>query len=215
MGKGISDILEIASKQEEGDFIKKNYFKLSSSGDSAVVRFLEQGDDVTWCYVHPISFPGKQYPIRIPCRNQSDNDPDSCPACAQDIQRGFRGYINLIWRDAGEDGEDTIALWEQGIGVFSELGSKDQTYEGLSSRDFRITRKGTGKKSTRYFIEPAEVDSGPKSLSKNDKELLKIKYDLNQVIQPPTYERYEEMLGQSSESADIEEEETKINPFMK
>ena len=69
-----------------------------------------------------------------------------------------------IRRDEGgqrivEYEEDQVAVWNSGIRVFQSLSDKDLMYAGLKSRDFRVTRRGTGLDTT-YAIDPADADSG-------------------------------------------------------
>lgn len=214
MGKGLAQAQAIAEAQaENGNFVKREYFKLANSGDSAIVRFLEQGEDVTWCYCHRVRLAGKAFPSTIPCRNQ-DDDGTSCPACEQGIDKTYRGYINLIWRNAGDDGSDKLALWEQGVNVFSELGTQDVSAKGLSSRDFRITRKGSGLKTT-YSITPADIDSGPQPMSDTDKKIAAEKYDLNELINPPSEERWTQLLGGVQDEPEDTGEVKRLNPFMR
>lgn len=211
------------------------YFKLPNSGDSAIVRFLEQGDEVSWCWTHSIPPRGNQkFGDDVPCRDQEGTG-TPCPGCEQGLYKSFKGFINLIWRDGPvykrndqgwleKDGNnrpivvsrrDTIALWEAGIMVFDELNGLDATYKGLSSRDFKVTRRGEGL-NTRYNIVPADPDAGPQPMSDADRELAKTKMDLNELTTPPAYENWGAGGVSSSQttSETFKPPVTDVNPFL-
>lgn len=200
MARGFSSVKEAGADIEkrknaaaEGDFPKRVYFDIDP-GQSAVVRFLEQGDEVNWAWVHELDpFPGKTYGPKVPCRDQDEEGRkigESCPGCEDDRKRSFRGVINLIWRGGGEDGEDVVATWIKGPVVFVDtLDPLDTTYKGLSSRDFTITRKGSGRDTT-FNIFPTDPDGGPKALSKADKALAEEKPDLTYFVEAPSYDEW-------------------------
>jgi hypothetical protein len=192
---------EIEARRNSGG---GGFFKLDP-GQSAVVRFLEQGDGIHWCWAHEVPVAGRQFGEDVPCIDK-DGKGDPCPGCERDIKRRVRGHINVIWREAPKlvrdsegktvrdgsgkvqfDGtEDRIVTWTQGIQTFDDLADKDVTYKGLMSRDFRITRKGSGLQ-TKYVIEPANPDGGPQELSTADVKLAESKPDLQEKITPPGY----------------------------
>ena len=69
--------------------------------------------------------------------------------------------------------DDQVALWKCSWTTYEELDGKDADYKGLKSRDFVVTRHGTGMK-TKYRIEPAmnaEGESVRAPMSEHDKEL--------------------------------------------
>jgi hypothetical protein len=149
---------------------------------------------------------------KVPCRDQDEEGKrtgEPCPGCERELRRSFQGQINLIWRDApvlardennriikDSNGNvqiagkaDQVAVWTAGITVFEELDGKDATYRGLASRDFIVTRRGSGL-STKYSIEPADPDAGATELSDADKALEAEKYDLTPDVTPPSYEAW-------------------------
>ncbi len=220
-----------------------SFFRLPEAGDSAVVRFIVDDKPLTWAWCHSKKNERGQW-RSYPCLDQdAEGEPtgDACPGCEQggDVaKRRFRGFINLIWRDApvfardednkfikGKDGkyvvsghQDRVATWEQGIEVFKKLQKLDANYKGLMSRDFRITREGEGM-STVYEIFPAEPDGGPQELSDNDKALLAGDLpDLNKKIAKQTYDEWGTDGGgqQQEESTSVANGTTKQdNPFLK
>jgi hypothetical protein len=194
----------------DGDFTPRLYFKLEP-GASATVRFLEQGDEVNWAWVHEIPVEGKPYGTKVPCRDQDEEGRrigEQCPGCEQDLKRTFRGAINLIWRGAGEEGEDVVATWISGPRVFVDtLDPLETAYRGLGSRDFVITRKGSGR-DTAYSVLPADPDGGAKPLSAVDKKLNKDKQDVSYFVEPPAYEEW----GKAKKKTQGETTKTFVEP---
>jgi hypothetical protein len=203
--KATADIA--ARRGSGGDFVRANYFQIGS-GENACVRFLEQDDDVAWCWVHQTPAPaGRQYGDDVACLDQEDED-IPCPGCEDGLKRKFKGFINVIWfdgpvykRDAEnklvkKDGQkqiidtrDQVALWTSGSRVFENLEEINTKYKGLSSRKFEIKRKGE-KLDTTYLITPWDVDSGREDFSSKEEKLLKDKHDLNLFTKPPSYEEF-------------------------
>jgi hypothetical protein len=208
---------------ESGDRQRRLYFRLKD-GESAVVRFLEEGDELHWAWVHQLPASGNyEWGRKIPCRDQGEEGEPigaRCPGCERGDKRTFQGVVNLIWRNApvikrdennrierdsnGKpliDGSmDAVSLWISGITVFEELLDLHENY-GLMSRDFLIKRKGD-KFNTRYSILPANPDGGAQKLSKKDEALASEKYDLADYVTAPsyddwgkTYQRKEEALA--------------------
>lgn len=231
MPKGFAAIQEAAERASTN---KKNDWGpphkkliLPDHGSNATIRFLEQGDEVYSYWLHNFS---KQdgvngWKVDFPCLDSND-DGTPCPGCEYDLHRTFKGLINVIWRDApvyetDSDGrfvrdargnfnqigeEDQVAVWKQGIRVFTMLGQKDVAYKGLGSRDFVVTRSGTKADNTTYAVEPADVDGGPQPMSEADLKLAENKYNLEEIANFKTYdevvELIEEHLGSNDSSTD-------------
>lgn len=173
-----------------------------------IIRFLEQGDDVAWCWAHELPpEQGRSFGGVTPCLNQ-DGKGQACPGCEMGKKRKIQGWINIIMRDAplferGSDGKiirnpmtqapnvvgsaDQVFVWNSGSNLFSTLGNKDRAFKGLMSRDFEVIRTGE-KFQTAYSIEPVDADSGPQPMSKADLELAANKADTNEFLIPETYE---------------------------
>lgn len=197
-----------------------NYKKLFilQPNESAVVRFLETGDDIVSAYVHHVRIPGRKMPVKIVCRDQDSETGahigEDCPGCeSADVdvaKRRLQGAINVLWRDAPvferdsdnklvrdnrnkpvvASREDQIAVWTSGVMVFDDLVREDiETPGGLVGRDWKVTRTGEGR-DTEYDIRPAERDGGPQPLSKADKELASKKYDLVEYEVAPPYSEW-------------------------
>src|SRR5262245_63850796 len=68
------------------------WFKLQS-GETATVRFLEQGDEFTWCWVHEMPPRGKQrWGDDTPCLDQ-ERTGNPCPACEQGLDKIGRAHV--------------------------------------------------------------------------------------------------------------------------
>lgn len=231
MPKGFSAIKAAAEKMNSGGGSGNVlYFKLPKSGDSAEVRFLEEGDDVYSYWYHDFTNVNKKqgWKTKVPCLDQDDNG-TPCPGCEEDLPRKFQGLVNVIWRNGpvyAKDDEgnidwenqkgtgDVLAVWRQGITVFSKaLARKDITYKGLSSRDFEIAREGSGLQNTSYSVEPVVVDGETKAvpMSKEDKALAKEKYDLEEIARFHDYDEskkiIEKKIAEYSGSDDDEDDD--------
>lgn len=217
-----------------GEFTRRKFFRIGS-GDTAVVRFLEQGDDVTsvWCHQLPATGNRKFGPF-VPCRDQDQETGErigeDCPGCEDGLKKKFRGYINVLWRDApvfatetdGEgrektnykkivSNEDQVVIWETGIEVFEDLQILDTDWNGLSSREFKIRRKGDGL-DTKYYISPADPDGGPTKVSKSDQTLIdEERYDLNELTSPGSYDTWGKFGG--GQSKEITAVDSDASPF--
>lgn len=188
-----------ARKNSGGDtiFVKELWPGLRQDRSSVVVRFLDSGSEIVSAWTHEYRRPGASKSEFYRCLD-SDSQGEPCPVCEMGVKRTFKGAINLIWRnspivardsegkavknEAGEyvidRHEDIVATWFQGITVFEELADADATYKGLTTRDFKITRKGL-KLTTRYTIVPSDPDAGAVPFSDKDTELSAQRYDLN------------------------------------
>lgn len=209
-------------KNSGGDYGPKELWPgLRNNGDSVTVRFLEQGDEVHCAWMHEYKKPNQNKSEFVKCLDQND-DGTPCPGCENGVKRTFKGYINVIWRDSPqlkrdpetnraikdeatgqyviEGAKDEVAVWVQGITVFEDLADKDQTYRGLSSRDFKITRRGL-KLSTKYIIDPVLDENGNANsvpLTAADEELAANKPDIvESYLKPLTYDETAAILNGS------------------
>jgi len=233
-GKVFTAVQEIEAKKrgmaESGNQTRKLFFRLGD-GNSAVVRFLEESDDLSWAWVHQLPATGQnKFGIKIPCRDQGETgEPigEPCPGCERGDKRTFQGAVNIIWRDAPvlerdesnrlvrdaannpviSGNKDQIAVWISGVTVFEDLEDLDKTYNGLASRDFLVKRRGSGL-NTRYTISPADPDGGPQKMNKADTTLSLEKYDLTEYVLPPTYATW----GKSTWQTNSEEAAANITP---
>ena len=105
MPQGLSKIKQIAheAKERQKAFDEAGpgvrFFGLGDE-ETASVRFLEQGDDVWYVWVHELpKKQGQRFGDQVMCLDQDDKG-EPCPACARNIGRTARVAINLIWYDA-------------------------------------------------------------------------------------------------------------------
>lgn len=218
-----------------GDFIRRKYFRISD-GESAIVRFLEEGEDVSSVWTHKTLPSGKfKYGRYVPCRNQDpetgEPNGEDCPGCEDENKevrkKRFRGYINVLWYDApvffvDDEGktnynkvvgnENQVAIWETGIEVFEDLGILDEDWKGLTSRPFKVRRRGE-KLDTKYSISPADPDGGAKELTNGEKELIAEKYDLNELTSPGSYETWGKFGSSDTEKESITAVNADVSPF--
>lgn len=209
---GLAGLKAAADEQEA----KKAAFKEGSGprfakfnpGEATIVRFLEQGDDVQWCWVHDLpKDPVKGFSGVTPCLNQ-DGRGQACPGCEMGVKRKIQGWINVIVRDAPKferdtdnkivknpitskpnvvGAEDAVMVWNSGSRLFTVLANKDRAFKGLMSRDFEVIRTGEGL-ATQYSIEAADIDSGPQPMSEADLKLASEKFDVKSFTVPESYD---------------------------
>ena len=212
-----------ARRSSGGAYERVDYFQILD-GQTARVRFLEQGEDLSYAQTHRIRNSYGYY-NDVPCLDQLDEG-NSCAACQSDIKdirmRGTKGYLNLIWRGTEDEGytrspvykrndkgapekdankqkivtgfEDLVWLWKSPKGVFEQVLTKDKAYKGLMSRDFLVSRKGATKENTTYFIEPAVVDGGSEAMTVADQNLARSKFNVTQLTSPGSFEEMAAML---------------------
>lgn len=210
------------------------WFRLKK-GEEAIVRFLEQDDDIFYAMMHEVPVEGRQFGRDVVCCDQ-EKDGTPCPGCERDLPRRFKGFINVIWFDAPvfkRDGDGKlekdrngapivishkpqVAVWGSGIRVFEELDETNANFRGLKIRRFKVKRKGEGL-DTKYHISPEDVDSGPQEFDAEEKKLEGEKYDLNSFTKPPTYDEFLKELGEQNQNGGGGDGEPKerLNPFMR
>jgi hypothetical protein len=118
----------ITARRSSGEFQPISYFSIKD-GETARVRFLEQGDELTWAISHRVKTPGLQYPQDVLCLDQED-DGTSCPACQSDIKevrsRSTKGYVNLIWRGNEDEGITRAPVYKTNDKGFVEKSPQGQ-----------------------------------------------------------------------------------------
>lgn len=238
-------------KAAMGERIRADFFDLKG-GEMAVLRFLEQGDELAYAICHRLAVEGSQYPQDVLCADQNE-DGTPCPLCQSTNKdtksRSTKGFVNVLWRggpaiqaenqriqqivpqpgmpmpttfklapvykrnDQGflekDDNKqkivtgfaDGVFLWKCSKTIYEMLLEKDATYRGLMTRDFVVSRKGSGISDTKYFIEPFSVDSGPQPMTVADIALAQNKYDLDAITKAPSYEDLAARLGGGMPSA--------------
>lgn len=117
----------IAARRSGGEFQRVDYFGLKD-GESARVRFLEQGENLTWATSHRIPTPGLKYPQDVLCLDQED-DGTPCPACMSDNRevksRSTKGYLNVLWRGTEESDLSRAPIYKR-----NDKGSPEKAPNG-------------------------------------------------------------------------------------
>jgi hypothetical protein len=85
-----SDVIT-ARRSSGGEYQRVDYFGLKD-GESARVRFLEQGQDLTWAISHRVKVPNLSFPTDVLCLDQEDEG-TSCPACLHEDE--------MVWTKRG------------------------------------------------------------------------------------------------------------------
>jgi len=205
----------------------------------ATVRFLEQGDDVQWCWMMQLPPKGNQrWGDLVPTLDVNNDGAVDCPFKERISSNAkMRGFINLIWRDAPvykrdekgwivKDGAnqlviegtaDRVVVWELSQPLLELLGEYDTKMKGLCSRDVQVSRSGTGF-DTKYIFFPLD----PTPISDADKKLASEKFDLAQFTTPPSHDEALRLLSGDKEDVQSHDEaiaaakefEYSPNPFM-
>lgn len=186
------------------------YFSLKNDQDEAIVRFLQQHDDINW--VRQWRTEPKQgfpYGEKLNCVDQfEDGTPD--PGFELGLKSSWSAFAPLIWRNAPQfqkDAQgrrikdangnfviagyaDTVALWEHTWTIYDILKSVDSDYRGLMSRDFKVKRIGArGSNKTTYRIVPHPIDGPPTPFSPEDQALASAQaIDITPFVRIPTYD---------------------------
>lgn len=219
---------EIESQRNRPKGPRANWFKLKEVGATADVRFLEENDEVEFHRIHKVDVAYSQYPLDVLCVDQK-NDGTPCPGCEMGLVRSWKGWINLIERNApvlNEDGSktgetaDRVAIWSSGPNLFTQLDELNDEWDGLSSRDFTAKRKVEANGITSYAISPIKGQKNEEKkfpLSDEDKELAKNKADLSRYTTVPSYEDFQKTIsGESREdkSSNDSSSAKPKNPFL-
>lgn len=195
------------------------YFALKD-GQEAVVRFLQQAEDIEWARKWKLP-PSSNFPygeLVNAVDQHEDGTPD--PGYAAGLKNSFKAYPTLIWRNAPvyqKDNEgkvvkdpngakvitgfaDQVAIWECTFSVYDTLQDVEGSYRGLMSRDFRVKRKGGGL-DTEYLVFPADVDGGPQPMSQQDQQIAATqRIDVSPFVKIPTYdELYKYIYGHDNQ----------------
>ena len=197
----------------------KLIFKLPDDGDTAIVRFLEQEGEVIWgAWHHEVPVEGRAWGDMVPCIAQDEDGnrtDDYCPGCEADLPMKEKYFVLVLWKDApvyktddknkivkdntGDpvvlSREDQVAVWSSGPRLAENLEEIDESYNGLTSRPFRVKRKGM-KTDTTYPIVPADIDGGPKKMTAAEKKIAEAhEIELADFIKPPSAEEFEARLS--------------------
>jgi len=225
-----------------------SFFKLPADGDSAVVRVLDDEPMWAWTHDLPNDGSGsyKSEVCLDQDSETGARNGEACPGCDKERQTGqelgwkdrkyrrkMSGIANVIWRDApkyqeDENGRkdyskqvgtaDAVAKWTFGKLVLEDLDGMAATFKGLTSRDFTVTRKGTGL-STSYdikpVVDPETGDTKATPLSTADKALAEEAPDLTDYFKKPEYSEWGKRSQGGSNTGSVPPPNVEASPFQK
>lgn len=186
-----------------------SHVKAAKGGKPAIVRFLEQGEEIHSYDRHEYQVPdnrGGFYRRQFTCLKESPWNQPECPGCQAGLKIKLRGVYNLIQRGRavlrrgpdnkpikGPDGkylvdgyQDQVVILDVPSTTATVLTDKDGKYHGLMSRDLLLS--DSGETFQPWSIEPADIDSGPQPMSQNDLVLMAQKHDLDAFMKPPSFD---------------------------
>lgn len=127
-----------------------NFFSLKNDRETAVVRFLHEGeDDLDWYIIHEAEIQGKQRKVK--CTEQGD-----CPLCLAGNRPQLKIFMQLI--DKREP--DKVKVWERGRTFIPIIMSFMQRYGSLSAQPVEVERLGKpGDTKTTYQLYALDKDN--------------------------------------------------------
>lgn len=185
----------------------KRYMMLKN-GDTARVRFLEEGASVWFVHTHELpKKPGQQFADKILCADQALSDVEAntyadgsraCYACQMGVKRGTKVLINLIRFDepkltrdaqggavkdaAGNyvfDGtEPALLIWDCSQTLGGRLAYLESVHGPLSHHICTVHK--TGDKNNMYMVDIVEPNKSPEPW---EHALLQQKIDPPKAIQ--------------------------------
>lgn len=166
---------------EENSGGNSTFFQLKNDRETAVVRFLHEGeDDLDWYIVHEAEIQGKKRKVK--CTEQGD-----CPLC----RAGNRPSLKLFLQLLNKKNPDQIEIWERGQTFVPVVLSFIQRYGTLCGQSVEIERLGKPRDpKTTYQLYPLEKDNKtldqlPKQreqlASENGFVLVKSQQELEQI----------------------------------
>ena len=138
------------------------FFHLANDKDSAVVRFLYEGEeDLDWFIVHRVDIGGKKRYV------QCTEEPD-CPLCVAGDKPKVRLFVQLVDYSDGEQ----LKVWDRGKTTISNILGLIDKYadkEPFWRRRFEIERHGKkGDTNTTYMYFPMDVEKDDEELEFED-----------------------------------------------
>lgn len=205
-----------ASMSGGGGMIKKpkgvTYFRLKNHNESAVIRFVQNHDDIEWARKWKLP-PNSQfrYGEEVNCVDQfDDGTPD--PGFAANLRSTWKAYPLLIWRNAPvyakdaqgnflKDGNgnrqitgyaDQLAVWECSNKVYTTLQSIEGSIRGLANQDLKVTRIGTDQNTVYNFFP----EGMPGPLSPADQMVVtQQRIDVSPFVKIPTFDELQAYLN--------------------
>lgn len=146
----ITDALNHFESQGGGDG-KNKFFTLKNDKDTAIVRFLHEGEeDLDWYVVHAVEIEGKKRYVK--CTEEGD-----CPLCKAGNKPQLKLFLQLVQKG---DEEGVIRTWERGQKFIPKVLSFINRNGNLCSQAVEIERLGKkGDTNTDYQLYNLEKDN--------------------------------------------------------
>lgn len=151
MSKKFNSLQDAFKHFEENSGGSNNkFFQLKNDKDTAVVRFLHEGEeDLDWYIVHSVEIEGKKRHVK--CTEESD-----CPLCKSGNKPQLKLFLQLVQK--GDD-EGVIRTWERGQKFIPKILSFINRYGNLCAQPVEIERLGKkGDTKTDYQLYPLQKD---------------------------------------------------------
>lgn len=162
--KGYDSVREEKKRQEEArEKMNKRLFRFFLTGDGAEARVRFLTEEPINFYEHTIkTFKGgkERYDNVLCCGND-----EGCPYCEDGDKPSFKGAF-LVWDYTPFEAKDkngkkkkvngSLKLYVGGTRVLSQLDRLSSRY-GLTSRDYEISRTGTGTETSYMFERTDDV----------------------------------------------------------
>lgn len=154
--KDIREALDKYSGSQAG------FFHLANDKDSAIVRFLYEGEeDLDWFIVHRVDVGGKKRYVQ--CTEEAN-----CPLCQSGDRPKVRLFVQLVDYSDGEQ----LKVWDRGKTTISNILGLIDKYadkEPLWKRRFEIERHGKkGDTNTTYMFFPIDIEQEDIDLTEED-----------------------------------------------
>jgi hypothetical protein len=136
--------------EENGGNSNNKFFTLKNDRDTAIVRFLHEGEeDLDWYIVHSVEIEGKKRHVK--CSEESD-----CPLCKSGNKPQLKLFLQLVQKG---DEEGVIRTWERGQKFIPKVLSFINRYGNLCSQPIEIERLGKkGDQKTDYQLYALDKD---------------------------------------------------------
>lgn len=135
-------------EENSGSGDRNEFFQLVNDRDTAVVRFLHEGEeDLDWYIVHQVEIEGKKRWVK--CLE------NRCPACEAGNRAQLKIFLQLLDKRDGKQ-----KTWERGQKFIPKIISNINRYGNLCSRPYEIERNGKkGDTKTDYQLFPLDADN--------------------------------------------------------
>lgn len=200
-----------ARERQREEWAKDNFPRLTKNMLPAVVRFLEQGDDINEIAQHEYSEPNPQNPgqpfkRRFTCFNDKlDGTP--CPGCNSGLKMKFRGVFNVIQRQRGiirrgSDGKaikgpdnkyiidgfkDEVVVLDVPSTCLETLRKNDVDWKGLMTGEIKVEVNTSTFEPFRFTC--ADFSNWfNQPMTDVDIQLAQGRHNIDEVMRPPSFD---------------------------